>query len=236
MGVRERVAGGIGLAVTSTLLMVAGCNPLPVTVAARPLAPITVGEIRRIAVLPFSTAELAADRDAEPGTEPLPESPGETVTQAVLTAMGEHSEWQLVDQLTVGEALRQLYGEVRPPTTSEAQAVGKLLHADAVLRGEVRLFEERIGSELAAKRPAHVVFAAELLRLPDGVAVWQAEYAEQQQSLSENLWNLPGFVRAGGTWVRAGELAQLGATQMVTRLFTALYGPPPKKRSTTTRR
>ena len=158
------------------------------------------------------------------------------VTQAVLTAMGEHSEWQLVDQLTVGEALRQLYGEVRPPTTSEAQAVGKLLHADAVLRGEVRLFEERIGSELAAKRPAHVVFAAELLRLPDGVAVWQAEYAEQQQSLSENLWNLPGFVRAGGTWVRAGELAQLGATQMVTRLFTALYGPPPKKRSTTTRR
>lgn len=236
MGGRERVAGGLGLAVTSTLLMVVGCNPLPVTVAARPLAPITVGEIRRIAVLPFSTAELAADRDAEPGTEPLPESPGETVTQAVLTAMGEHSEWQLVDQLTVGEALRQLYGEVRPPTTSEAQAVGKLLHADAVLRGEVRLFEERIGSELAAKRPAHVVFAAELLRLPDGVAVWQAEYAEQQQSLSENLWNLPGFVRAGGTWVRAGELAQLGATQMVTRLFTALDGPPPKKRSTTTRR
>jgi hypothetical protein len=179
---------------------------------------------------------LNLERATEPGAEPLSESPGETVTRAVLTAMRSHPEWQLVDELTVGEALRQLYGEVRAPTASEAQAVGKLLRADAVLRGDVRVFDERIGSELAAKRPAHVVFAVELLRLPDGTAVWQAEYAEQQQSLSENLWNLPGFVRAGGTWVRAGELAQLGATQVVTQLRTALYGPPPAKRRTKPKR
>jgi hypothetical protein len=143
--------------------------------------------------------------------------------------MREYSDWQLVDELTVGEAFRQLYGELRAPTAAEAQAVGKLLHADGVVRGEVKVFEERIGSELAAKRPAHVIFATELVRISDGTSVWQGEYAEQQQSLSENLWNLPGFVRAGGTWVRAGELAELGATQLVTRLHTALYGPPPKK-------
>jgi hypothetical protein len=142
----------------------------------------------------------------------------------------------LVDELTVGEALRQLYGEVRPPTSSEAEAVGQLLHADAVLRGEVTVFEERIGTELAAKRPAHVAFAVELLRLPASVLVWQAEYAEQQQSLADNLWNLPGFVRAGGVWVRAGELARLGANQIVTRLHTALYGPSHRKRSSTKQR
>jgi hypothetical protein len=118
---------------------------------------------------------------------------------------------------------------VRPPTAEEARAVAKILRADAVLRGDVRVFEERIGTELAAKRPARVIFGVELLRAPDGVAVWQGEYAEQQQSLSENLWNLPGFVRAGGTWVRAGELAELGASQIVTRLHTALYGPPPRR-------
>jgi TolB-like protein len=236
MGVRARVTGGIGLAVASTLLTFSGCNPLPVTIAARPLGPITVGEIRRIAVVPFTSAGLAPDRETGPGTEPLAEPPGDTVTHAMLAAMREYPDWQLVDQLTVGEALRQLHGEIRPPTPSEVQAVGKILRVDAVLRGEVRVFEERIGTELAAKRPAHVVFAVELLRMPDGVPVWQAEYAEQQQSLSENLWNLPGFVRAGGTWVRAGELAQLGATQMVTRLHAALYGSPPKKRPTTTRR
>lgn len=230
MGVRALVVGGIKFVATTTLLMAMGCNPLPVTVAARPLAPIAVGQIRRIAVLPFTTVGLRPDRSVEPGAEPLAEPPGATVTRAVVTAMREWPDWQLVDELTVGEALRQLYGEVRPPTPSEAQAVGTLLRADAVLRGEVTVFEERIGSEFAAKRPAHVVFAVELLRLPDSVPLWQAEYAEQQQALSENLWNLPGFVRAGGIWVRAGELAQLGATQLVTRLHTTLFGPPPKKR------
>jgi hypothetical protein len=142
--------------------------------------------------------------------------------------MRERPQWVIIDDLTVGEAIRQVSGELRPPTPDEARSVARVLGADAVLRGDVRVFEERIGTELAAKRPARVVFGVELLRGPDGAAVWQGEYAEQQQSLSENLWNLPGFVRAGGTWVRAGELAELGASQIVTRLHTALYGPPPR--------
>lgn len=226
-----RVAG-IVVVLASTALLSASCNPLPVTVAARPLSPIAKGEVRRIAVLPFTAAGLSTVRSDELGSEPQVEPPADTVTRAVSTAMREYADWQIVDDLTVGEAFRQLYGEVRAPTASEAQAVGRLLRADAVLRGEVKVFDERIGTELAAKRPAHVIFATELVRLTDGISVWQAEYAEQQQSLSENLWNLPGFVRAGGTWVRAGELAQLGATQMVERLHTALYGRPPKKPAT----
>lgn len=214
--------------VAGAMLLVAGCFQSPVTIAARPLTPVAAGELRRIAVLPFTTAGLVVDRE-ELGSEPLVEPPGDTVTRAVTTAMREYRDWELVDELTVGEGFRQLYGEVRAPTAPEALAVGKLVRADAVVRGEVKVFEERIGTELAAKRPAHVIFAVELVRLSDGVTVWQGEYAEQQQSLSENLWNLPGFVRAGGTWVRAGELAQLGATQLVTKLHTALYGPPPKQ-------
>ncbi|MCC6765461.1 MAG: hypothetical protein IT293_12445 [Deltaproteobacteria bacterium] len=208
----------------------AGCSPLPVTVAARPLTPIARGEVRRIAVLPFTTVDLAVGRTDELGAEPLSEPPGDTVTRAVATAMRDQGDWLIVDDLTVGEAFRRLYGEVRAPTASEAVAVGTLLRADAVLRGEVKVFEERIGTEFAANRPAHVVFAAELLRPADGVALWQAEYAEQQQALSENLWNLPGFVRAGGTWVRAGELAQIGAAQIAARLHDALYGPAPRRR------
>ena len=233
-GGRQMARSAVGLA--GTLLVLAGCNPGPVTVATRPLSPIAAGEIRRIAVLPFTTAGLASDREREPGTEPLAEPPGDTVTRAVATAMAEYQDWQLADDLTVGEAFHQLYGEVRAPTAAEAVAVGKLARIDAVVRGEVKVFEERIGTGLAAKRPAHVIFALELVRISDGVSVWQGEYAEQQQSLSENLWNLPGFVRAGGTWVRAGELAELGATEIVGRLHTALYGPPPKKTSTKRKR
>jgi hypothetical protein len=217
--------------VASAWVALAGCNPLPVTVASRPLLPIARGEIRRIAVLPFTTTGLVTDRAGEPGAEPLAEPPGDTVTRAVATAMRAQGDWQIVDDLTVGEAFRKLYGEVRAPTEREAVAVGQLLRVDAVVRGEVKVFEERIGTELAAKRPAHVIFAAELLRPADGVGLWQAEYAEQQQSLSENLWNLPGFVRAGGTWVRASELTEIGAAQVAVEMHDALYGPSPKKRS-----
>ncbi len=209
---------------------VSGCNPIPRTVAARPLAPIAIGEIRRIAIMPFTSAGLAPS-EPEPGADPLPERPEETVERAVRQSMQRHRDWQIVDELTVREALRQLYGEPRPPTPDEARAAGRLLKVDAVLRGQVEVFEERIGTDLAAKRPARVVFGVELLRLPSGEPAWQAEYAEQQQSLSENLWNLPGFVRAGGTWVRAGELAGLGADQVVDRLHDTLYGPPPRKGS-----
>jgi hypothetical protein len=194
-------------------------------VAARPLTAIGKGEIRRIAVLPFTTAGLTRDDSGEPRAE----SPGDTVTDAVSAAMRGRGDWQISDDLTVGEAMRRAYGEVRAPTASEAQNVGKLLQVDAVLRGDVRVFDERIGSELAAKRPAHVIFGVELLRVSDGQPMWQGQYAEQQQALSENLWNLPGFVKAGGTWVRAGELAQIGADRVVSSLHEALYGPPPRK-------
>lgn len=226
----QRSMGRILLIVAGAYCALAGCNPLPVTVAARPLAPITKGEIRRIAVLPFTTAGMVVDPAGQLGTEPLSEPPGDTVTRAMVTAMRELGEWQIVDDLTVGEAFRQLYGEVRAPTADEAVAVGKLLRADAVLRGQVRVFEDRIGSELAARRPARVIFAAELVRPSDAVTLWQGEYAEQQQSLSENLLNLPGFVRAGGTWVRASELTQIGAARMTARLHETLYGPRPRTR------
>jgi len=179
MGGGRMKAGIAGILATAALVLV-GCSPFPVTVAARPLTPIAKGEVRRIAILPFTTAGLSTERNGELGSEPLPEPPGDTVTRAMQNAMREYADWQIVDDLTVGEAFRQLYGEVRAPTPEEALAVGRALHADAIVRGQVKVFNERIGTELAAKRPAHVIFAAELVRMADGLSIWQAEYAEQQ--------------------------------------------------------
>ena len=218
--------GGLGTAITvaAALAAVAGCNPAPVNVTARRLAAVPPGEIRRIAVLPFTAEELVGAHGGRRGQAPLAEAPAETVTRAVTDAMRRLPEWQIVDPLVTNEALRRLYGEVRAPTPAEALAVGKLLGTDAVVRGQVTEFEERVGAELAAQKPARVVFAVELVRVPSGERVWQAEYAETQQALSENLWNLFGFLRAGAKWVRASELAELGAEQVAERLHAALYG------------
>ncbi len=54
----------------TTLVLLAACNPTPTSVTVRRLAPVAPGEIRRIAVLPFT--EVALERHpAVPGQEPL---------------------------------------------------------------------------------------------------------------------------------------------------------------------
>jgi hypothetical protein len=88
----------------------------------------------------------------------------------------------------------------------------------------VSAFDERVGTEIAADRPAHVAFAVELVRMPEGHVVWQGEYDEQQQALSDNFWNIGGFFHTGARWVRAYELAAIGAHDIATRLHDALFG------------
>jgi len=207
----------------AALVAVAGCNPAPTNVTVRRLAAVAPGAIRRIAVLPFTEAGLEKHEPIR-GQEPLLEPPGETVTRAVTTALKKYGDWQITDPLVVGEAFKRLYGEVRAPTAEEARAVGKLLTVDAVVRGQVTAFEERIGNELAAEQPARVDFAMELIRVPGDDVVWQGEYAEQQQALSDNFWNLGGFLHAGAKWVRARELAAIGAEQIAARLHDTLAG------------
>ena len=205
------------------LVVLEACNPAPTNVTVRRLAAVASGSIRRIAVLPFTEAALEK-QPTVPGQEPLAEPPGETVTRAMTEALRRFADWQITDPLVVGEAFRRLYGEVRAPTQDEARAVGALLAVDAVIRGQVTAFAERIGTEFAAEQPARVDFAAELIRMPTADVVWQGEYSEQQQALSDNLWNLGGFLHAGGKWVRARELAAIGAAQIASRLHDALVG------------
>lgn len=208
------------------LTLAAACHPAPVNVAARRMIDIPEGSIRRIAVLPFTEGETVRLATQVAGQEPLPEPPGDTVTRATIEAVRQYPDWQITDQLVVHEAFRRLYGEVRAPTPEEARAVGRLLGVDAVVRGQVTEFEERIGTEIAAQQPAKVVFAVELIRVPAGEVVWQAEYAERQQALTDNLFNVSSFFRAGAKWVRASELAAFGAEQVAAQLHAVLFGGP----------
>ena len=201
-------------------------------VVARRLVQIAPGEIRTIAVMPFTQADLHLP-PPEPGQEPLAEPPADTVTRAMAEALRRYPDWQIVDPAVVNNTFVRMYGEVRAPTAEEAIAVGKRLGIDAVLRGEVLAFDERVGTEVGAKTPAHVGFAVEVDRISSGERVWQAAYDETQQALSDNFLNLPGFVRSGAKWVRAGELAAIGAEKVAAQLHEALTGskkPPPRRR------
>ncbi len=209
--------------VLTALVGLAACSPTPTTVTVRRFAAVAPGSIRRIAVLPFTEAALEHHAPV-PGQEPIVEPPGETVTRAMTEAMRRFGDMQITDPLVVGEAFRRLYGEVRAPTQAEARAVGTLLAVDGVIRGQVTAFDERVGNEIGAARPARVAFAVELIRMPTADVVWQGEYSEQQQALSDNFWNIGGFLHAGAKWVRARELATIGAERVAARLHDALAG------------
>jgi hypothetical protein len=103
------------------------------------------------------------------------------------------------------------------PLSSSIQ-LGKELRVDYVMIGILFRFEERIGSSLGVERPASVAFDLHLVRLRDGVKVWDGKMDETQRPLSENLFQVGSFVRRKAKWLTAEELAEVGMEEMLKKL------------------
>ena len=93
--------------------------------------------------------------------------------------------------------------------------LGKAVSSDAVLVGYIYRWIEREGSDYAVHRPASVAFDLCLLRTDDGVILWKGRFDKSQKSLSENLLDLNTFMKAGGKWMTAEYLANLGLQEIL---------------------
>ncbi len=93
--------------------------------------------------------------------------------------------------------------------------IGRDLSAEGVLGGHVYRWREREGTDYAASRPASVAFDLYLMSSGDGVVLWKAKFDKTQISLSENLFDIQTFLKAKGRWVTAGELAEMGLTELI---------------------
>jgi hypothetical protein len=96
--------------------------------------------------------------------------------------------------------------------------MGKKLQADAVMNGMIYRFRQRIGTAFSVDTPASVAFGIHLIRVADGRLVWTGIFDETQHSLSENLFQLGTFVRRGGGWLTAQELATFGLHETMATL------------------
>jgi hypothetical protein len=67
-------------------------------------------------------------------------------------------------------------------------------------------YEERIGGNLGAEKPAGVGFHMHLME--NGVLKRVFIFDEDQQALSENLFNIGKFFRRGAKWLTAEELSR----------------------------
>lgn len=93
--------------------------------------------------------------------------------------------------------------------------MGKSLQADAVIGGTIYRFRQRVGTSLSVTTPASVAFAVQLIRVSDGRNIWGRAFNETQRSLDENLLKLGSFLKRGGGWLTAEELAATGLNEMM---------------------
>jgi hypothetical protein len=93
--------------------------------------------------------------------------------------------------------------------------LGRSLQADAVVSGTIYRFRERVGTSVAATSPASVSFGLELIRVFDGRKLWARAFDETQRSLDKNLFRLGDFLKKGGKWLTAEELAAYGLKEVM---------------------
>jgi len=93
--------------------------------------------------------------------------------------------------------------------------IGRQLGADAMLLGRVYRFRERDGDAISVQTPAAVTFDLLMIYVPDGRLLWEGNFSESQQPLSENLFNFREFMDRKGRWLTSRELAAGGLEQVM---------------------
>jgi hypothetical protein len=95
------------------------------------------------------------------------------------------------------------------------QSLGRRHKADGVLIGYLYAFRERQGGDFSAKSPAYVAFELVLVSVKSGGLLWQPKFAEKQEPLNQNLFELGKFMQRKGRWVTAREMATAALKEML---------------------
>jgi hypothetical protein len=152
-----------------------------------------------VAVLAF-----AARAEAEPGgVGAIPAELGTALARELSRLLGE-AGLPVVDP-------DRVFAATPPPGTSDvgpgpATRVARRLGASLVVLGVVTRYHEREGTAWAVRNPASVAYQATLVRADDGAVLSLDRFDYTQRSLSENLLDLPRFVRGGGRWLTCQEI------------------------------
>lgn len=96
--------------------------------------------------------------------------------------------------------------------------IGHKLNVDMLIFGTVTRYLERVGGPYGVTRPASVAFEVVMVDARSGEKVWAGKFSHTQKGLSEDVTNLGSFLRGGGKWLTAGELADVGVARLVQQL------------------
>lgn len=185
-----------------TLVVASGCVP-PSAPPADDTLPKSVGSI---VVLPV---EFAADPAASPQVKQQLQEGVETVSQAVSEVLAASPKVRMLN----GDEVEALTSGYQDTPLAQAQAIGRGLHAEAVMLWEVQRFHQRLGTEYAVQSPASLAFTYRLLHLESGQTLCAGSFDETQQSATENLLSFKTIANRGFKWITASDLAREGVAK-----------------------
>jgi len=148
----------------------------------------------------------------------------DTMAEMLLKELSKKKGLEIIPPSVVEETFLDVYNVI--DNTSKKgllleylRQIGITFDADAVMIGHVFRWEERVGSDFAAAKPASVSFDLHLIDTENGKVVWTKEFNKTQQSLTENLLGIKIFVKGKGRWLTAKGLAGIGISEMIKELF-----------------
>lgn len=182
-------------------------------------------KIRRIAVLPPEARSAEKKPKAQfsspsPGrTKSLEKGAEELLADLVYSTMASMAGWQIVSDSEVREVEQGLPGT---NGLARVRKLGESVYADAVIRGRILRYRERVGDEWGAKSPASVAFVLDLIDVRRGDVVWSVRFDETQMPLSENLFAIGDIQQRGVKWLTAAQLTQAGVKKAISELHRIL--------------
>jgi hypothetical protein len=176
--------------------------------------PIRTQTLARVGATPLSklalvTAGVARNFRSDGSIEP--KLAAQIVTGRVLQALYDLRTFEVVPPGEVASVLSASPG--LDPLGSNVRLNGTF-GVQAVLRGTVSRFQQRLGGPRGASRPAAVAFMLELSGA-DGLVIWRGNYEEVQQSLSDDPGSFSRARARSFRWVTAETLASYGARELV---------------------
>lgn len=97
-------------------------------------------------------------------------------------------------------------------------AVGRCMGVDILVVPQILEWRERDGGELGVATPAKVVMDIFILDVKNEALISRSRYDETQTALMGNLLEADKFVKRGGKWVTALDLAKEGMEKAVKEL------------------
>ncbi len=204
-------------------LIAAGCSHGGVSGASHPQDEKRV--FHRVAVAPFqqSTPEMVDINAVDCSScgmfkQPVrfPDHPETAIEKNFIDRLNSSYRIDIVPPERVS-GIYERYASllVRETPLSVLKKVGADLAVDGIAYGYVFYYRERKGMPYSVEKPASVAFEIHLFRVSDGALVWKGRFDKTQTSLMEDVLQASAFLRGGGKWLTARELAEEGIEDVV---------------------